>query len=268
MSRNDRTRETAQGNGVEKARAAWGMLLLTRPSAAARILSGPPPYPRLELPVLRVLGVRHVVQAAFTAARPCPRTVVGGAGLDVLHALTGIGYAASGRSRRRTGLLDATIASGFAFATTMLTPMSPQGEPSSGTTGSGESSAAQRTAVAVLAAGVLGAGGWWLLSRSPAAKSPDRGRTPRPGDPGTLRYRVPDGQDPAVLIAALETAGHASEPDRVAGEHYLTIFCDDLRQDRPHVRSVIERTPESSFSGGDVIHVPVVFEDERHHHVI
>lgn len=268
MSRNDRTRETAQGNAVEKARVAWGMLLLTRPGVAARMLSGRPPYPRLELPVLRVLGLRHVAQAAFTAARPCPRTVVGGAGLDVLHALSGIGYAASNRSRRRTGLLDATIASGFAFATTMLTPMGPQGEPSPGTAGSGETGTARRTAVAVVAAGVLGAGGWWLLSRSSAETSPDRRRPLRPGDPGTLRYRVPDGQDPAVLIAALETAGHASEPDRVAGEHYLTIFCDDLRQDRPRVRSVIEQTHESSFSGGDVIHVPVVFEDERHHHVI
>ena len=265
---NDRSREAVEGNKVEMTRAAWGMLLLTRPSVAARILSGRPPYPRFELPVLRLLGLRHVAQAAVTAARPCPRTVVGGAGLDVLHALTGIGYAASGRSRRRPGLLGASIASGFAFATTLFTPMGNTGDVSSpGASGSGESSKTQRKAVAVVAAGVLGAGGWWLLSRSPAARSGDHDRSLRPGDPGTLRYRVPEGQDPAVLIAALETAGYAAQPDRVAGAHYLTIFCDDLRQDRPRVRSVIDRTHESSFSGGDVIHVPVVFEDDTHDQV-
>lgn len=249
---------------VDKARAGWGLLLLMRPRTAARVLKGPALASRRELRVLRVLGLRHVVQAAVTQARPTPDVMVAGAGLDVVHALTALGYGLSRRSRRRPGLLGAVIATGFATATMVASPPEPldEGEPSGRT----ETGSDRRATLTVGAAIALGAGGLRVASRAAARRA--AGRVPGESRPGTLRYRVPDHQDPAVLIGALSNVGFASTPDWVAGANYLTISCGDLTVDRPRVRSVIEHTHESTFTGGDLIHGPVRFEDESAHHAV
>lgn len=249
---------------VDKARAGWGLLLLTRPRTAARLLKGPEVPSRRELGVLRVLGLRHVVQAAVTEARPTPDVMVAGAGLDVVHALTAVGYALSRRSRRRPGLLGAVIATGFATATMVATPLEPQdtAEPGPSTKAGSD----RRATLTVGGAIALGAGGLWLGSRAAARRAASK--APSESGPGTLRYRVPDHQDPAVLVGALSNVGFACTPDWVAGANYLTISCGDLQMDRQRVRSVIERTHESTFTGGDIIHVPVRFEDETAHHAV
>ncbi len=112
-------------------------------------------------------------------------------------------------------------------------------------------------------AAALAAGAWWVLFRSPLSRPPAEEAVNRRRRPGTLRYRVPDHQDPAVLVAALKLAGFGASAEWGAGAHHLTISCPDLRSDRPRVRSVIESTTASSLSGAHIIHVQARFEDEQ-----
>lgn len=267
--------EAGQANGqlsghshaVEVARATWGTLLLTRPGTAARLIGGRGPHPHYERAVLRVLGLRHLAQAAVTAAWPEPEVVLGGAVSDALHALTGVGYATTRRARRRTGLVDAAVASGFGVATMLFTPVN---LPAGATSRWARRRSADRQAgtlrdlgVGVAGAAGLAAGGWWLLFRSPLATPPEDPRLNPPGPPGSLRYRVPDHQDPSVLVAALGRAGYHAAPEWVLGANYLVISCENLLVDRSRVRSVLADTSQSSFSGPDIVHGPVVFEDEK-----
>lgn len=249
------TQDNPSIRGVEVARAAWGSLLLLAPSLPARLLSGPPPYPSWERPILRVLGLRHVAQSAVLAADPAPVLTEIGAAMDGLHAATALGYAASGRTRRRTGLLDAAVAGSFGVATLLWPEPAAQAvvdeEPKS-------EGRLTRWAVAV-AAGA----GWWLLWRSRRDKSAARKRSKRRLRPGTLRYRVPDHQDPAVLSANLRIAGYPTDSDWEGGANHLTIFCDDMAEDRSIVRSLLQNSTASSLTGSDIIHVDVVFEDEQ-----
>jgi hypothetical protein len=205
--------------------------------------------------VLRILGLRHVAQSAVIAADPVPLVIEVGAALDGLHAATALGYAVSGRGRRRTGLLDATVAGSFAVAT-LVSPL-PDPETVVVVEEEQDESRLTRWVVAVAAAA-----GWWLLWRSRRDKSAARKRSRRRLRPGTLRYRVPDHQDPAVLSANLRIAGYPTDSDWQGGANHLTIFCDDIAEDRSIVRSLIQNSTASSLTGSDIIHVEVVFEDE------
>jgi hypothetical protein len=97
-------------DGVQLVRAAWGLLLVSRPAAAHVLLGGGPPRSTVQTRVLQVLGARHVAQAAVTIARPTRTVALAGATGDVLHAATAAVYAATGRSRRRAGLTDTALA--------------------------------------------------------------------------------------------------------------------------------------------------------------
>jgi hypothetical protein len=80
----------------------------------------------------------------------------------------------------------------------------------------------------------------------------------------TLRYRVPDGQDPVVLMSALEQAGFRTAMDEAVAEKYLEITCPHgRRQDRDRVRSVLEDADRSSLEGPQVRTGRVTFEDEK-----
>ncbi|MFB9833531.1 hypothetical protein [Actinoallomurus acaciae] len=68
-------------------RLAWGGLLVTAPRAVLHVLSGRAATAS-QVPVMRVLGARHVVQAAVELARPTPRALRAGAAVDPLHAST------------------------------------------------------------------------------------------------------------------------------------------------------------------------------------
>ncbi len=94
------------------ARAGWGTLLVARPDLGLQMLgapdtSGPAPT------VLRILGARHLAQAAVELARG-PAWRRPGAVVDVLHATTSVLFAALDREWRRAALTDATIATLFA----------------------------------------------------------------------------------------------------------------------------------------------------------
>jgi hypothetical protein len=87
-----------------------------------------------------------------------------------------------------------------------------------------------------------------------------------PGDPRveTLRYRIPDAQDPAVLISGLETAGYTADLDPDGGERYLVIACPAGRErERPRVRSILRENALASIEGPAFNPGKVTFEDEK-----
>ncbi len=84
------------------------------------------------------------------------------------------------------------------------------------------------------------------------------------GSESALHYRVPRGQDPAVLTSALTEAGYEAVGDLVEGQNEVMIEAG--RGGAPHpdkVRAVIARANASTLEGGGVQERPVVFEEER-----
>jgi hypothetical protein len=97
------------------ARAAYGLALLCWPGQAARLAQGAPADGRIQV-VARVLGVRHLTQAAATAARPSPEVLTLSAGTDLAHAASMLVLAVTDRLRCRAALVDAAVAAAFATA--------------------------------------------------------------------------------------------------------------------------------------------------------
>lgn len=100
---------------AEIARALWGACLVIRPRDVLALVHHAPTDP-LTVAVARVLGARHLAQAAATVHRPSPELVAVGVYSDASHALSMIALAVASSSRRRAGLTDAAIALAFAAA--------------------------------------------------------------------------------------------------------------------------------------------------------
>ncbi|KMO73256.1 hypothetical protein [Mycolicibacterium chubuense] len=100
---------------VEIFRAAWGAALLIAPE---RVLNAThsAPVDAASRVVTRVLGARHLVQAALSGLRPDPDVLAMGVWVDAVHALTASLLAASDPRRARAGYTDAVIAGGWAVA--------------------------------------------------------------------------------------------------------------------------------------------------------
>lgn len=96
-------------------RAAYGLALLCWPSQAARLAQAGPADSRTQV-AARVLGIRHLTQAAATAARPRPAMLVLGAGIDLTHAASMLAFAVADRRRDSSALVDAAVAAAFATA--------------------------------------------------------------------------------------------------------------------------------------------------------
>lgn len=77
-----------------------------------------------------------------------------------------------------------------------------------------------------------------------------------------VAYDVPVGQDPAVLLAALERAGYQAVSDMSRGVERVLVACPG-EQDRAQVRSIIEHVHSTSFEGAEINVAHVSFEDER-----
>ncbi len=94
---------------IELSRAAWGVALLSRPrwvlTRVHRVRIDRP-----SLVIARILGARHLAQAALSGAAPTPAVLAMGVWVDGVHALTAVGLAVADRSRARAGLVDAGIA--------------------------------------------------------------------------------------------------------------------------------------------------------------
>lgn len=78
-----------------------------------------------------------------------------------------------------------------------------------------------------------------------------------------LEYDVPAGQDPAVLLAALERAGYVASTDPRPTHHVVMVLCPDgIERERGNVRSVIESASVTSHEDGVPLQVEVRFRDE------
>jgi hypothetical protein len=97
------------GQVLPAARACYGGILLLAPGPVIRLCTRGPASPRAQN-VTRVLGVRHLVQAALTAGAP-PGTARReiGAAVDLTHATSMVGLALLDRTIRRATLADAVI---------------------------------------------------------------------------------------------------------------------------------------------------------------
>lgn len=89
-------------------RAGFGLAQLSGPWPTAGESSG--------RRISRVLGVRHLVQAAVSGPTPTVPVLALGVEVDLLHALTMVGIALTQRSARRPALAQAVVALGFAVA--------------------------------------------------------------------------------------------------------------------------------------------------------
>jgi hypothetical protein len=96
-------------------RAGYGVTLIAAPGAVIHLATGRRPG-RRECRVARLLGARHLVQAAVSACAPRPGVLTAGAGIDALHTASMIMLAAVDRGARRAALMDAVAESLFAAA--------------------------------------------------------------------------------------------------------------------------------------------------------
>lgn len=80
----------------------------------------------------------------------------------------------------------------------------------------------------------------------------------------TLRYHVPEGQDPAAVLVALSQGGFEALADD-GDSHSLTIVLPLGAQQREEVRILLENEAGQSLDPQDhtVPDVPVRFDDER-----
>jgi hypothetical protein len=100
---------------VPLARAGYGTALLIAPGPMIGVVTGQPPSRRARR-VARILGVRHLAQAAITALNPGPEVVALGVVVDLLHAASMFAFAAVVPDLRRAELADALAATALAVA--------------------------------------------------------------------------------------------------------------------------------------------------------
>ena len=112
---------TAPTRALAAARVAWGVVLIAAPrwliAHYRRETTG-----RVPVTVMRVLGVRQLLQGVTTVAVPARAVTELGAGTDAMHALTALGLAATARPWRHVALADTAVASAFGVAGWLLRP--------------------------------------------------------------------------------------------------------------------------------------------------
>jgi hypothetical protein len=104
----------SQVRAAAAVRAAVGLAMVTRAAAVARLLGA---HPAGGHPVVRVLGLRHLGQAAVLAGRPDRAVVRGSSAVDGLHVLSCLLLAAASGSRRTPALRDAALESAVLLMT-------------------------------------------------------------------------------------------------------------------------------------------------------
>jgi hypothetical protein len=92
-------------------RTIWGSVLTASPGLVLSAAHEDSTTPARA--VLRLLGLRHVVQGTVLAAKPEEGLVRAGAAVDLLHATTAFGFAAVSQRWRRTALLSGVAATSF-----------------------------------------------------------------------------------------------------------------------------------------------------------
>ncbi|MBT1003795.1 hypothetical protein KIH31_14415 [Paenarthrobacter sp. DKR-5] len=99
---------------LEFLRAGYGAGELLAPDAVEGRLLGHAADHRSKV-VIRILGARHLVQAALTSGRGPAAHRVGGT-VDLIHAVTMLALAAADRRRRRAATVNAVLALVFSAA--------------------------------------------------------------------------------------------------------------------------------------------------------
>lgn len=117
--------------------------------------------------------------------------------------------------------------------------------------------------VVVVVLGILVAIGVWKTHRA-ASEAATTGHQVLAPVESQLRYRVPTGQDPVVLIAELGREGYDAVPLFEGGHNYVVISCEDPEADRPRVRRIITEVSKTSPEGNEFDTDGVLFEDEGH----
>ena len=100
---------------LQRIRAGYGAVLVLAPGPAIWLATGQVPSRRMRR-TARLLGARHLVQAALTAVVPLPGTFAAGGEVDTVHAVSMLLLAAVSRSGRRAALTDALTEAAFAAA--------------------------------------------------------------------------------------------------------------------------------------------------------
>jgi hypothetical protein len=101
---------------LQAARAGYGAALLLVPGRVIRACTGQAPGPWVRA-AARVLGARHLAQAAATAGSgPGAESPGTGAAVDIAHAASMAALALAARRVRRAALTDALIETAFAAA--------------------------------------------------------------------------------------------------------------------------------------------------------
>jgi hypothetical protein len=105
---------------VAATRLAWSLVLLARPRAVLTLALAPAEResPRARA-IVRVLGARNLAQALVELAAPGRVVLTAAAGVDALHALSFLAFAAARPERRwrRAMLLNVATAGAFSAAT-------------------------------------------------------------------------------------------------------------------------------------------------------
>lgn len=100
---------------IEVVRAAWGAALLIGPGTMLKRMHRVQADSRT-IAVARLLGGRHLTQAALSGIRPTPAVLALGVWADTAHASTALAFAAADRARARAAIIDAAIAFAWAAA--------------------------------------------------------------------------------------------------------------------------------------------------------
>jgi hypothetical protein len=108
---------TRAARALQAVRAGYGIVLVLTPGLALRLANGrlaPGQRPgRRARRVVRVLGIRHLVQAALTAAAPTPAVFAVGRQVDAVHAASML-VAGLWPAERRAALADALVEAALA----------------------------------------------------------------------------------------------------------------------------------------------------------
>lgn len=100
---------------IEIGRAGWGAAMLCAP----RVILEHIHHVEIDtksVVVSRILGARHLGQAALSGINPSPEVLAMGVWVDAVHAGSAVALAVLDRSRARAGFTDAAIAAGWAAA--------------------------------------------------------------------------------------------------------------------------------------------------------
>jgi len=100
---------------TELARAVWGIALVAAPQQVLRGIHHSP-VDRPSVQVLRVLGVRHLLQAGAVSMGRTPRVLLLASVVDVSHWLTAVALAVFGGPYARAGAVETAVAGAWSVA--------------------------------------------------------------------------------------------------------------------------------------------------------